>query len=87
MKCLTSLTDQQLVHLYVDGNTEALSTLVTRYKDGLAQRDMAGKLTLPERFTKVNGAAAWSTYISNFQRAINKTWSEILMYREDVSSK
>ena len=33
MKCLTSSTDQQLVHQYVDGNTEALSTLVTRYKD------------------------------------------------------
>jgi RNA polymerase sigma factor (sigma-70 family) len=33
MKCLTNLSDQQLVHLYVDGNTEALSTLVTRYKD------------------------------------------------------
>ena len=33
MKCLTSLTDQQLVHLYIGGNTEALSTLVSRYKD------------------------------------------------------
>lgn len=33
MKCLTNQTDQQLVHLYVEGNTEALSTLVTRYKD------------------------------------------------------
>ena len=33
MKCLINLTDQQLVHLYIDGNTEALSTLVTRYKD------------------------------------------------------
>ncbi|MFT3679966.1 MAG: sigma-70 family RNA polymerase sigma factor [Ferruginibacter sp.] len=33
MKCLTNLTDQQLVHQYVDGNTEALSTLVNRYKD------------------------------------------------------
>lgn len=33
MKCLTNQTDQQLVHLYMDGNTEALSTLVTRYKD------------------------------------------------------
>jgi RNA polymerase sigma-70 factor (ECF subfamily) len=33
MKCLNNLTDQQLVHLYTDGNTEALSTLVTRYKD------------------------------------------------------
>ena len=33
MKSLSSLTDQQLVHLYVEGNTEALSTLVSRYKD------------------------------------------------------
>lgn len=33
MKCLTNQTDQQLVHLYVEGNTEALSALVTRYKD------------------------------------------------------
>jgi RNA polymerase sigma factor (sigma-70 family) len=33
MKSLINLTDQQLVHLYVDGNTNALSTLVNRYKD------------------------------------------------------
>ena len=33
MKSLSTLTDQQLVHQYVEGNTEALSTLVTRYKD------------------------------------------------------
>jgi len=33
MKCLTASTDQQLVRLYIDGNSDALSTLVTRYKD------------------------------------------------------
>jgi len=33
MKCLSNLTDQQLVHLYVNGDAEALSALVTRYKD------------------------------------------------------
>src|ERR1044072_9036625 len=33
MKSLTNLSDQQLIHLYVDGDAEALSTLVTRYKD------------------------------------------------------
>ena len=33
MKSLINLTDQQLVHLYVDGNTDALATLVNRYKD------------------------------------------------------
>lgn len=33
MKCLTNLTDQQLVHLYMNGDAEALSTLVIRYKE------------------------------------------------------
>ena len=33
MKSLISLTDQQLVHLYVEGDTNALETLVNRYKD------------------------------------------------------
>jgi RNA polymerase sigma-70 factor (ECF subfamily) len=33
MKSLTNLSDQQLIHLYVDGDAEALSSLVYRYKD------------------------------------------------------
>ena len=33
MKSLTNLPDQQLIQLYLDGNAEALSTLVYRYKD------------------------------------------------------
>lgn len=33
MKSLTNLTDQQLIHLYMDGDAEALSQLVIRYKD------------------------------------------------------
>ena len=35
MKSLTNLSDQQLIHLYMDGDAEALSTLVYRYKDKL----------------------------------------------------
>lgn len=33
MKFLNNLTDQQLIHLYMDGDANALSTLVVRYKD------------------------------------------------------
>ena len=33
MKTMNSLLDQQLIHLYLDGDAEALSSLVTRYKD------------------------------------------------------
>lgn len=35
MKSLIQLSDQQLVHLYLDGNSAALSTLVVRYKSKL----------------------------------------------------
>jgi RNA polymerase sigma factor (sigma-70 family) len=33
MKCLTNLTDQQLIHLYVEGDADALATVVLRYKE------------------------------------------------------
>ena len=33
MKILNNLTDQQLIHLYMDGDANALATIVTRYKD------------------------------------------------------
>jgi RNA polymerase sigma-70 factor (ECF subfamily) len=33
MKCLNNLTDQQLIHMYMDGDADALATIVMRYKD------------------------------------------------------
>ncbi len=33
MKSLTNLSDQQLIHLYLKGDVESLSSLVLRYKD------------------------------------------------------
>ncbi len=33
MKILSTLTDQQLIHLYMEGDANALSTVITRYKD------------------------------------------------------
>jgi RNA polymerase sigma factor (sigma-70 family) len=33
MKTMNNLTDQQLIHLYLEGDSEALSSLIERYKD------------------------------------------------------
>lgn len=33
MKCLNNLTDQQLIQMYLGGDANAISTLVTRHKD------------------------------------------------------
>src|SRR5450432_321034 len=35
MKSMITLSDQQLIHLYLDGDAEALATIVHRYKDKL----------------------------------------------------
>jgi RNA polymerase sigma factor (sigma-70 family) len=35
MKCLNNLTDQQLIHLYLDGDANALATIIVRYKEKL----------------------------------------------------
>ncbi len=33
MRSLTNLTDQQLIHLFVEGESDALETLILRHKD------------------------------------------------------
>ena len=33
MKCLNNLTDQQLIHMYMEGDADALATIILRYKD------------------------------------------------------
>lgn len=33
MKTMNNVTDQQLIHLYLEGDSEAFSTLIDRYKD------------------------------------------------------
>ncbi len=33
MKSLNNLTDQQLIHMYMEGDADALATIVMRYKD------------------------------------------------------
>ena len=33
MKCLNNLTDQQLIHMYMEGDADALATIVLRYKE------------------------------------------------------
>jgi hypothetical protein len=63
-------------------------TLVSRYKTGLKEKDMNFRPdTFRERFEKVNGAAAFTEWVSMVQKAVGKQWSELLMFREDVSSK
>ncbi|CAN5493490.1 hypothetical protein BH10BAC3_BH10BAC3_30750 [soil metagenome] len=62
--------------------------VVTRYKQGLKEKDIHFRPdTFKDRFTKANGDGSFEKWRDTYRAAINKQWSELLMYREDMSSK
>jgi hypothetical protein len=62
-------------------------TVVTRYKQGLMQRDIINPTALPARFDKANGEGSWVKYISFIKESIDHQWSEILFHKPVMDSK
>jgi hypothetical protein len=61
--------------------------LVTRYKQGLKERNTGFRTPMKERFIKANGDKSWDEYIQMQRNAIDHSWSELLFYRKELSSK
>jgi len=63
-------------------------TLVTRYKQGLKERN-AGFIKPPfkERYETANGPDSFDKYVDMLREYLNESWSELLFYRADLSSK
>ena len=61
--------------------------LVTRYKQGLKERETGFLKPMKERYEAVNGEDTWDDYFEMLKKCVNKAWSELLFYRADLSSK
>lgn len=63
-------------------------TLVTRYKQGLKER-APGFIKPPfkERYEKANGEDSFDHYVEMLREYLKESWSELLFYRADLSSK
>lgn len=61
--------------------------IVTRYKDGLKERDVVRPNALPARFTTANGEGSWAKYVSVLKESIAHQWSEILYHKPELDSK
>jgi hypothetical protein len=63
-------------------------TLVTRYKQGLKEREPGFiKPPFKERYEKANGEDSFDHYLEVLREYLNESWSELLFYRADLSSK
>nr|WP_294908337.1 hypothetical protein [uncultured Lacibacter sp.] len=60
---------------------------VTRLKNGLKELSPGFRKPMPERFNTVHGEGAWTYYLADYAKAIENRWSELLVFRADLSSK
>ncbi|HYK47636.1 MAG TPA: hypothetical protein VEV83_20805 [Parafilimonas sp.] len=62
-------------------------TTVNRLKNGLKELADGYRPPMASRYNAVYGAGAWDTYLADYAKYVERRWSEILVYRSDLSSK
>ena len=62
-------------------------TLVTRYKQGLKERAPGFRKPFKDRFEGANGVDSFEDYLDTLREYLNDSWSELLFFRADLSSK
>jgi hypothetical protein len=61
--------------------------VVTRYKQGLKERNQNFRPPFRDDYEKVNGRDSWAAYLETFKKSVQSSWSELLKFRADLSSK
>lgn len=62
-------------------------TLVYRLKNGLKELENGYRKPFRERYDAANGEDSYETFLKNIQRATDNSWSEMLLFRPELSSK
>jgi hypothetical protein len=62
-------------------------TLVTRYKQGLKEREPGFRKPFKDAFEAANGEGSYAQYLKDAAEYVNENWSELLFMRKDLSSK
>jgi hypothetical protein len=61
--------------------------IITRYKEGLKERQTGFFKPMKERYESANGQGSFQKYIERSEKCVDNSWQELLMTRTDLSSK
>ena len=76
------------VAVYVSSSSgPAQYAVVTRYKQGLKEREDGFRKPFKDRYEAMYGADSWDNVAEVYQQYVDNVWSELLSYRADLSSK
>ena len=74
--------------VYVSSSSGPLQyTIVTRYKQGYKERATGFRKPFKEVHESTNGEGAYAQYLEDIEEYINESWSELLVFRKELSSK
>lgn len=62
-------------------------SIVTRYKNGLKEKEAGYRKPFKGRYEAIHGEDSFDTYLDIVRNYISDSWSELLFYRADLSSK
>jgi hypothetical protein len=61
--------------------------IITRYKQGLKEKELDFRKPLKERYNAVNGEGSFDKYMSSVAEQLDHQWSELLIYSPELSAK
>ena len=61
--------------------------IVTRYKQGLKERNTGFRKPMKERYNDANGENAWDDYTKGVKNTVDHSWSELLFFHPELGSK
>ena len=61
--------------------------VVTRYKQGLKEKESGFRKPFKDRYEAMYGADSWDDVDEMYKQYVDNAWSELLTYRADLSSK
>ncbi|MDQ6756322.1 MAG: hypothetical protein M3004_05240 [Bacteroidota bacterium] len=62
-------------------------TFVYRYKQGLKERETGFRKPMKDRYNMANGDGSWNAYTQSVRNMIDHSWSEVLFFHPELSSK
>ena len=62
-------------------------TIVTRYKQGLKERNPNFRKPFKDRYEAANGVDSYENFLDVLRNYVSDSWSELLFFRADLSSK
>lgn len=61
--------------------------IVTRYKQGLKEKNPGFRKPFKENYEAVNGSGSYAQYLKDVAEYVNETWSEMLFLKPELGSK